>query len=102
MTESEQTPADFERASDSDDPSVVDEDSVRDHLMQFLATNPPDDWIKKGVSVEQLANLILEEDDVLREFVETNLHLYEQVKQEYPDQNIDEWWWNSVWWWPWR
>ena len=91
-----------EHVSDSGDSSVVCEGAVKAHLMRFLVANPPDDWTEKGSDMEELAQLILNEDEVLRGFVEANLQLHEQVKQEYPDQNIDEWWWNSAWWWPWR
>jgi hypothetical protein len=91
-----------EHVSNPGDTSAIGEDRVREHLKRFLAANPPDDWTEKGFDVEKMTALILEEDEVLRGFVETNLQLYEQVKEEYPDQNIDEWWWNSTWWWPWR
>jgi len=91
-----------EHVSDSGDPPAVAESAVRDHLMRFLTANPPDDWGEKGVDILELTDMILKEDEVLKGFVETNLELYEQVKQEYPDQNIDEWWWKGAWWWPWR
>ena len=94
----------FEDASDAGEPSTVGGDPVKDHLMRFLAASPPPaDWTeRKRRNVEEWAELILEEDDVLRESIETNLQLYEQIRQQYPDQNVDEWWWTSVWWWPWR
>ena len=91
-----------EHVADSDTLSARGEGAVREHLMRFLVASPPDYYLKKGVDMEELTTLILEEDEVLRGFVETNLELYEQVKEEYPDQNVDEWWWNSAWWWPWR
>lgn len=94
----------LEHMSGSGEPSNVGGDPVKDHLMRFLAANPPpSDWTeRKRLDLEEWAELILEEDDVLGELLETNLQLYEQIRQQYPDQNVDEWWWTSVWWWPWR